>query len=688
MIYCSQCGTQNRDGSKFCSNCAARLAPPSGLICPMCSTANPVETVFCNNCGARLVPLTGGPDANRQDQSPPIKGLSLPARSAPPSSDDAESDEPATKEKIEDWLAKLRAEPPTEEDERAPFPEKFSPPLPVSEPAPPEPPPPAWFKPAVAEETAPEDFISPEDQNKVESLPTSPESREQLPNWLKEMGAQTRLPEAAVEPEPSAPMRQTFESNEQLPEWLQAETKEKIEPDELPIEQPVPLERDEAPAPLAEEPAASLVPFERDEEPAALPEESVPQPIVALEPIEPVKPEDIPTWVAQLKPSEDQATTFAQSEPMDQAVTDTAEISDWLRTPTAEIEHAAIAPEVVGADVEMEGPLANLRGVLPLAIAMAEPHVVTPLVPTERKDGAHLFDEILAAPQVETARPARRRVRRGIPSMRAVIYFLIALAVIVPFFVPLNVSSSLPQITGTRAAEFYDTIQALPADSTVLVSFDYDPSVSGEMDLLANAIVRHLVQRRVKIIALSTLETGPMIAQRVLVSATANASDYRYGTQYLNLGFLPGHESGLAQLANQGLPLTGRDFGQNQVVSQYPIVANVKTVGSLAMVIELAGTEEPLKNWLEQFQPRVNAKIAAGASAAVEPKARAYRDAKQLIALVSGPVGAAQYEILANQSGTAVTRLAAQSAVQIVLIAVVIIGNIAYWVARLSERKK
>jgi hypothetical protein len=117
-------------------------------------------------------------------------------------------------------------------------------------------------------------------------------------------------------------------------------------------------------------------------------------------------------------------------------------------------------------------------------------------------------------------------------------------------------------------------------------------------------------------------------------------------------------------------------------------VANIKTVGSLAMVIELAGTEEPLKNWLEQYQPRVNARIAAGASAAVEPKARAYRDAKQLIALVSGPVGAAQYEILANQTGTAVTRIAAQSIVQIILIAVVVIGNIAYWISRLSERKK
>lgn len=634
----------------------------------MCSTANPVETVFCNNCGARLVPLTGGPDANRLDQSPPIKGLSLPARSAPPPAEPTEADEPVTKEKIEDWLAKLRAEPPTEDDELPPPLEKFSPPPTVPEPAPPPPELPTWVRPLAVEESAPEDFISPATENKVESLPTSPESREQLPGWLKELGAQTRLPEAAVEPEPepSAPTFQTFESKEQLPEWLQSEKKDKVEPEELPIVPPVPLER--------------------DEEPAALAQELEPEPLPPPEPIEPAKPEDIPAWVAELKPSEDELTEPAEPAPLEHV--DTVEMSEWLRTTPTEIAPAAIAPEMSSAPVEVEGPLANLRGVLPIALAMAEPHTLAPLAPTERKDGAHLFEQILAAPQTETIRPARRRVRRAIPSMRALIYLLVALAVVVPFFVPLNVSSSALQISGTRAAEFYDTIQALPADSTVLVSFDYDPSVSGEMDLLATAIVRHLAQRRVKIIALSTLETGPMIAQRVLGAATANTSNYGYGAQFLNLGLLPGHELGLAQLANQGLQVYGIDFEQKHAVSQYPIVANVKTVGSLAMVIVLAGSEEPLKNWLEQFQPRVNARMVAGASAAVEPKARAYRDAKQLIALVSGPMGAAQYEILANQSGSAVTRLAAQSTVQLALIAIVVVGNIAFWITQLSQRKK
>lgn len=683
MIYCSQCGTQNRDGSKFCSNCAARLAPPSGLICPMCSTANPVETVFCNNCGARLVPLIGGPDANRRDQSPPIKGLSLPTRSTPPAEESDDIQEPVTKEKIEDWLAKLRAAPPEEVEAPAPQVDSSStpPPTPSSTvsdfdfPPPPASPPPSeqiptWVKPARAEEFLPEAIDSAETAEQIEPLPRASNPAEPLPDWLKELDGQTQLPQVDLpEPENDLPTDLPLVGETQLPAWLQQGLKPESQPEEKPPPAQIPLQQVQEPQARVEEPGTVL---------AAKP---IPEP----EPLEPVKAEEIPPWVSQLKPAQQtESPVAAQAEPTE--IPDADEMSDWLRTP------AALVPETTSSEkpssaIELEGPLASLRGVLPLAMAMTEAHTVSPIAPGERKDGAHLFDDILTAPTLQAAHP-RRRTRRGVPTMKALIYLLLALAVIVPFFVPVNMTGATLPISGTRAAEFFDQVQALPSDATVLLAFDYDPSAAGEMDLVASAIVRHLVQRRIKILALSTLETGPLIAQRVLDSATAGASDYRYGAQYLNLGYLAGHESGLAQLATQGLPLGQTDFGQGQIIGRYPIVANIKTMGSLALVVDLAGTEEPLKNWVEYFQPLVNGRLAVGGSAAVEPKARAYRDSRQLVALVSGAVGAAQYEILTSQPGTALTRLAAQSVAQLVLIGIVVLGNIVYWVGRLQPKEK
>jgi len=50
MVACSNCGTENAPGSKFCNRCGARLATG----CPSCGASNIPDAVFCNQCGTRL----------------------------------------------------------------------------------------------------------------------------------------------------------------------------------------------------------------------------------------------------------------------------------------------------------------------------------------------------------------------------------------------------------------------------------------------------------------------------------------------------------------------------------------------------------------------------------------------------------------------------------------------------------
>src|SRR6266496_4255812 len=49
-MTCSACGTENRAGRKFCSNCGAQLA----RACPACGAANDPDDRFCGECGAAL----------------------------------------------------------------------------------------------------------------------------------------------------------------------------------------------------------------------------------------------------------------------------------------------------------------------------------------------------------------------------------------------------------------------------------------------------------------------------------------------------------------------------------------------------------------------------------------------------------------------------------------------------------
>jgi class 3 adenylate cyclase len=49
-MVCASCGSENREGRKFCAACGRPLA----LVCPECGTANRLDEGFCGECGASL----------------------------------------------------------------------------------------------------------------------------------------------------------------------------------------------------------------------------------------------------------------------------------------------------------------------------------------------------------------------------------------------------------------------------------------------------------------------------------------------------------------------------------------------------------------------------------------------------------------------------------------------------------
>jgi len=49
-MRCSKCGSDNREGRKFCAACGAPLV----VTCPKCGATNLPEERFCGECGAAL----------------------------------------------------------------------------------------------------------------------------------------------------------------------------------------------------------------------------------------------------------------------------------------------------------------------------------------------------------------------------------------------------------------------------------------------------------------------------------------------------------------------------------------------------------------------------------------------------------------------------------------------------------
>ena len=49
-MRCGKCGSDNREGRKFCAKCAAPLV----LLCPQCGASNEPGEDFCGDCAAPL----------------------------------------------------------------------------------------------------------------------------------------------------------------------------------------------------------------------------------------------------------------------------------------------------------------------------------------------------------------------------------------------------------------------------------------------------------------------------------------------------------------------------------------------------------------------------------------------------------------------------------------------------------
>ena len=110
MIYCPECGTANRDGSKFCNDCGARLDPDQGKRCPMCAQLNPLDAEVCQHCQARLTPLRlgdapviFGEEDDEEEQEEEAPGVFVESELA----SEGIAPEPTAPEPA-DWLRRLR----------------------------------------------------------------------------------------------------------------------------------------------------------------------------------------------------------------------------------------------------------------------------------------------------------------------------------------------------------------------------------------------------------------------------------------------------------------------------------------------------------------------------------------------------------------------------------------------------
>ncbi len=263
---------------------------------------------------------------------------------------------------------------------------------------------------------------------------------------------------------------------------------------------------------------------------------------------------------------------------------------------------------------------------------------------------------------------------------RRFIFVLVFAAVIWPLVQPL----SLPMDVSPPVQRLYDTVEEIPAGSIVMLAGDYSPDTMPELQPMTETFLRHAFRNDLRVVIACLWPASPPLVERALTPLAAEFGKVE-GVDYVNLGYMAG---GTVAMLGMGasIPNTFPTDYSGQPVRDIPLMQEVRNFQDIAFVMEISAGTPGTREWVQQVQGRFDVALGSGVTAVSAPNFYPYVQSGQLVGLLGGLKGAAEYENLLGQSGDATAGMDAQSVVHALIVLFIIIGNIAYFASRRSSR--
>lgn len=268
------------------------------------------------------------------------------------------------------------------------------------------------------------------------------------------------------------------------------------------------------------------------------------------------------------------------------------------------------------------------------------------------------------------------------------IFLLIALAVFIPFLKPLRLPLSITK----PAKDVFDAVENIPPEGPpLLIATDYAPSTAPELDPMLYALLRHCFVTKRRVMLLALYPQGAGMAQAGLDFILPEFPDVKSGEDYVFLGYQPGVQAVVMSLG-EDVRLAFPTDAYGVSLDSLPMMEHVRNYDDIALVVDLAGSSIPI-TWVIYAVARYGQRLGVGVTAVSAAQYYPYLNSGQFIGMLGGLKGAAEYEILIQQKGYTEARQIAtigmdsQSIAHLVILALIIIGNIAFFASK-SHKKK
>lgn len=247
------------------------------------------------------------------------------------------------------------------------------------------------------------------------------------------------------------------------------------------------------------------------------------------------------------------------------------------------------------------------------------------------------------------------------------------------------VDLALPVPVSQQARDMYNTVESLPEGARVHLSIDYGPGSEAELWPQHIVILRQLLRKNCKVVCSSLWADGPTMIERGFTLAIGELEKKGIrkvrGVDYINLGYKAGDRVAAAKIGSSFKETFPTDYLGNKTDSQ-PIMQGWDTYKDVNLLISIAVGDPGPAEWIQQVQSRYKVPMVSGVTAVLSPALYSFYQSRNLLGFLGGLAGAAEYERLAKQYGSATKGMNVQSTVHLMIVVLVLLGNAAHFTLR------
>ena len=260
---------------------------------------------------------------------------------------------------------------------------------------------------------------------------------------------------------------------------------------------------------------------------------------------------------------------------------------------------------------------------------------------------------------------------------------LIITVIIIPLIIPLG----LPLPITERPKGVYAIIEALEPETKVICSMNIAVGLMGDVNPGTIAIFHHLFRRGVKlyIVGFNPDGVNVILEPYILSAAKPERYGYVYGEDWCVLGYVPGGAVAWSTFAANIRSSVQYDKYGNYI-DDLPMMQGVNSLNDFAIILDCGGdhTNVVVQQWADPYnKPYISSAGIGGVTIWLEP----YFKTGQLDGYVAGVTQGAEYEQLVGVPGRALGTIDAVALSNILILAIVILGNIMLFKSQGDDRE-